>query len=316
MDFVSQITRDDAEVLIPVEEVPEIIQGMTQASVFMQNARRLRNMNSAESELKVLDGLPQAYFVDGDNGMIQATNLKWKGVRIYAEKIACIVPLSDNVLSDSTYDIWGEARPKIAEALAVTFDRATLAGIAAPDRWPPGIIPLATAAGHTASLASFSADEDMALYEALLGEQGIVAMLEELGYDPNGWIAKLTMKSKLRSVKDENKMPVFNRIMQDRTRYELDGLPIQFPKNKPFGSSDALAVTGDWSEAVWSMRADIRYKVFDAGSLQDIAGNTILNLLQQDQQAMRVVMRIGWALPIPVTRDNPDQACPFAVLTP
>lgn len=154
MPYDNQITRDDAEALIPSEEVPEIIQGMTQSSVFMQNARRLRDMNTSESELKVLDGLPQAYFVDGDNGLVQSTNMKWKNVRIYAETLACIVPVSENVLSDSNYDIWGEVRPKIVEALAVTFDRATFAGIAAPDRWPSGIIPLATAAGHTASLAS------------------------------------------------------------------------------------------------------------------------------------------------------------------
>lgn len=315
-NFSDILNRADMEVLVPPEQSREIQQRPEEMSSFLTLARRLPNMATDKNELKVLDSLPVAYFVDGDNGLIQTTKMKWKGVYVYAEKIACIVPISDNCLSDSNYDIWGEAVPKIREAIGLVVDVAAYTGANKPDRWPQAIIPGAIAAGNNVSLAAFSGSGAMALFDATLGENGLVAKLEADGFMPNGHVAVTSMKSKYRSVKDENKQPVFHRVMQDKTRFELDGEPILFPKTKPFSASDALQISGDFSEAVWSMRSDMKYQLFDSGSLQDIAGNTVLNLLQQDQIAMRVIIRLGWALPNPVNRENENNSTryPFGVL--
>jgi len=59
--------------------------------------------------------------------------------------------------------------------------------------------------------------------------------------------------------------------------------------------------------------------VIEAGAvIDDGAGNILFNLAQQDMVALRVVMRLGWALPNPVNRVNPNAATryPFAILEP
>ena len=50
------------------------------------------------------------------------------------------------------------------------------------------------------------------------------------------------------------------------------------------------------------VRQDITYKVFDQGVISDTEGNVVYNLMQQDAQAMRVVMRVGFAVANPLTR--------------
>ena len=59
-------------------------------------------------------------------------------------------------------------------------------------------------------------------------------------------------------------------------------------------------------------------KILDQGVIQDPATKEIVyNLAQQDMIALRVVFRMGWALPNPATRLNEDRTgCAFAYLEP
>jgi hypothetical protein len=58
------------------------------------------------------------------------------------------------------------------------------------------------------------------------------------------------------------------------------------------------------------------WKLFTEGVISDENGKVILNLMQQDSKAMRVVMRLGWAVPNPLHSLRPDrEGYPFAVLT-
>ena len=59
-------------------------------------------------------------------------------------------------------------------------------------------------------------------------------------------------------------------------------------------------------------------KILDQGVIQDPVTNEIVyNLAQQDMIALRVVFRMGWALPNPATRIDEDRTgCAFAYLEP
>ena len=59
-------------------------------------------------------------------------------------------------------------------------------------------------------------------------------------------------------------------------------------------------------------------KILDQGVIQDPATKDIVyNLAQQDMIALRIVFRMGWALPNPATRLNEDRTgCAFAYLEP
>lgn len=322
MPFNDVISRNDAAVLIPTETSREIIKHVAEMNPLLQLARRLPNMGSSQRTIPVQSALATAYFVNGDTGLKQTTDLSWDNVTVTAEEIAAIVPIPDAVLDDAAYDIWGEVRPAVEEALSIVITNAILYGTNIPASWTTGlgaagILARATAAGNVVSAANY-AD----LYEAIMGEtaagvDGLLMRIEADGFMATGHIASTAMRGRLRNIRDLNGVPLFTRSMQDTTRYALDGEPIFFPTDGTINDATSWMFSGDWSKLVYAMRQDITYKVLTEAVIQDAAGNIVYNLAQQDMVALRVVMRMGVALPNPINRVNQVAAtrCPFGVLT-
>ena len=63
--------RSAVEALIREQIVSTIFQDAPKQSAFMGMARKLPNMTSKQTRIRVLDFLPTAYWVDGDTGMKQ-----------------------------------------------------------------------------------------------------------------------------------------------------------------------------------------------------------------------------------------------------
>lgn len=305
--------RADVEALIREQIVSTIFQDAPKQSVFMGMARKLPNMTSKQTRIRVLDFLPTAYWVDGDTGMKQTTRQAWDNVYLTAGELAVIVPIPESVFDDAEMDIMGEITPRVNEAIGQKVDAAIIFGDNRPREWQADIITLARQAGNNVAPAS---GKDY--YDLTLGENGVFAKVENDGYAVTGAIAPMTFKSKLRGLRDANKQPIFMHSMQDSTRYTLDGVPIQFPENGSFMGNIAQLVVGNFSQAVYAIRQDITVKILDQGVIQDPVSKEIeYNLAQQDMIALRVVFRMGWALPNPATRLNEDRTgCAFAYLEP
>lgn len=322
MPYTNVIDRTDAAALIPTDTSREIIKSVVEINPLMNLARRLPNIPTSQRTMPVQSALATAYFVNGDTGLKQTTSLNWSNVSITAEELAVIVPVPEAVLDDAEYDIWGEIRPALSEAFSVAITEAVLYGTNIPASWTAslgaaGLFARATAAGHVVSAANY-AD----LYEAIMAESsdgvpGLLMTLEADGFMATGHIASTAMRGRFRGVRDLNGVPIFKASMQDVTRYELDGAPIYFPTDGTINDDVSWMFTGDWTQLVYAFRQDITYKMLDQAVIQDAAGNIVYNLAQQDMVALRAVMRLGWALPNPINRQNQDAASrlPFAVLT-
>lgn len=307
----SIIDRSGAESLIPEERAREIIQGVVARSAVLTRGRRLPNMSSRTYKMPVLDMLPLAYFVNGDTGRKKTTKMMWDKKFIVAEEIAVIVPIPETVLDDSEYDIWAEVRPRIEEAFGKVIDGAVLFDENKPDSWRDGLVASATAAGATVTLGS--ADN---LYDKIMGENGVIAKVEDSGFFVTGHMADISMRAKLRGLKDEIGQPIFKSDMQTSTSYSLDGSPMIFPNNGSFDKAQALMISGDFSQLVYSIRQDITFKLFTEGVIQNTDGTIAYNLMQQDMVALRAVMRIGWEIPNPINAQKTDKTkrFPFAVM--
>lgn len=305
------IDRTGADSLIPEEKAVEIIQGVVAESAVLSRGRKLANMSSKTYKMPVLDMLPLAYFVNGDTGQKKTTNMAWDKKFIVAEEIAVIVPIPEAVLDDSAYDIWGEVKPRISEAFGKVIDSAVLFGENKPDSWRDGVVATATAANKVVTLA-----EGDNLYDKIMSENGVIAQVENSGYFVNGHMADISMRAKLRGLKDTTGNPLFKSDMQGGTNYTLDGSSMNFPNNGAFDKSQALMISGDFSQLVYSIRQDITFKLFTEGVVQNTDGSIAYNLMQQDMVALRAVMRLGWELPNPINSVQKDKAkrCPFAVL--
>jgi HK97 family phage major capsid protein len=321
--FDSLVARGDAAPFIPEDGVNQLFRGVSEKSVFLALANQLRAMNTSEMKLKVLSALPTIYFVGergrsaGDNtfsALKQTTEMAWANKFVYAEEMAVLVPIPNNVLADAETDLWEEIKPEIETALAAKIDAATFlgtAGVDVPSLWPSGIYNQMPAA-HKIGLNT-AGD----LYDHVMGEGGVISVVEEDGYFVNGHVAALGMRAKLRGLRDSaTGQPLFRSDMQGPTQYSLDGEPMYFPRHGLFNGIDVLDICGDWSQAVYSIRSDVNFEVFDTGVITDGAGVIQFNLLQEDMSALRVTFRMGWQLPNPINRVNPNEATryPFASL--
>ena len=125
------------------------------------------------------------------------------------------------------------------------------------------------------------------------------------------------MRAKLRGLKDKSDRPLFLSSMQNAGNYSLDGSAIQFPRNGAFDKTQALMISGDFSQLVYSIRQDITFKLFTEGVVQNPDGSIAYNLMQNDMVALRAVMRLGWEIPNPVNGLEKDKSkrFPFAAIT-
>lgn len=308
---MSMISRENAEALIQQQLFGVIVQDAPKASAFMSMAKRLQSMTAKQARMRVLDVLPVAYFVNGDTGFKKTSRQAWENVWIEAEECAVIVPIPEAVFDDADFDIFAEVNPRIVEAIGALVDGATFFNVNKPASWRMGIVQTALQAGNNVSVG-----DD--LYTSLLGENGVFDKVESAGYSVTGAIARTGFKAKLRDIRDGAERPIFLSNMQQAPGYTLDGVPIQFPENGAFDSSYAQLIVGDWSKAVYSIRQDVTVKILTEGVIQDESTKEIVyNLAQQDMIALRVVFRMGWALPNPARRLDTDRiTVPFAYLEP
>ena len=333
-DYNNIVTRSGVSNLIPTEYAKEIIQTAVEGSFCLPMMTRLNDMPTKIRQLPVMSLYPTAYFLANEagetatdqsyiDGLKKTTKQNWTYSTITAEELATIVPIPAAVIDDAAsggYDIWGEVGPRLSEAIAKTIDAAIIHGTNKPTSWPDGIVTGATSASQTidksSSVGSGLTFAD--LYDAVLGEGGLYALVEADGYDVNGVVGALSQKAALRGLRSSDGVPILQTDITSPTKFALAGVPIAFPKNGALNSAAALPIAGDWSKAVYSWRQDIEFKIFDSGVITNDSGAVIFNLMQQDMLAMRVTCRLGWALPNPENQVQTTDGSryPFAVLVP
>ena len=305
------VTRENASPLIKPEESNEIIQAVVESSTALKLMNRLPNMGTNVREYPIMDSYPMAGFVDGDAGLKMTTNMKWSKDKIVAEEIAAIVAVPDNVAADADYDIFAQMKPRLVEAAGKVIDAAIFFGTNKPTAWRAGIVPAAvTAQNNVAATADIVTD--------VFGEGGLIAKVEEDGYFPESIVSAISMRAKLRGLKDKDDRPLFMENLHQGAQYTLAGMGMEFPRNGAFDATQALMVTGDWSQAVYAIRQDVTFDVFTSGVVSDADGKVIYNLMQNDMKAIRMVIRLGWNILNPVNAVNPDgtKRFPFAVYQP
>ncbi len=309
---MSYIERSDVSGLIPEPVAKEIFQGVVENSAVLRMGRKLPNMTAKTLSINVLDMLPLAYWVDGDTGFKQTSSQAWEKKKLYAEELAVIIPIPEAVLADANYDIWAEVKPRIVEAMGQRIDEAVLFGTGAPSTWRQCIVDTAVNAGCSTTLGTD-------LFQDIMGEGGVIAKAEESGYLPTGIMSAVKMRAKLRGLTDRNGQPIFLSGMQDRSRFTLDGIPMDFPMNDCWEENRALMIVGDFDQLVYSIRQDVTYKVLTETAIVDPSTRAVLySLAQQDMVALRAVMRLGWEIPNPISayRATLEDYSPFAVLLP
>lgn len=300
--FTDIISRDPSQdPLIPEPVAREVIQETVTASAMLSLGQRV-TMSTAKTRQPVLSALPNAYWVSGDTGLKQTTAQDWENLELVAEELAVIVPVPEAYISDSQVPIWEQVRPRLAEAIGRAVDQACLFGVNKPASWTsPSIVDGAIAANNTVTNA------DLALGVSSAGQK-----LAKQGYSINGFAAAPGQQWSLIGLRSNEGVPIYTPSLSAGQPSGLFGFPLNEVNNGSWDESKAKLVAGDWRKAIVGVRQDITFKIFDQGVITDADGKVLLNLMQQDSVAMRVVFRVGYAVANPVTALEGDKSKRFA----
>jgi HK97 family phage major capsid protein len=324
-DYTDIVARNSGgtDALIPEPLAAEIIQELPKQSAALSLMRRV-NLSTKTQRMPVLDVLPLAYFVNGDTGMKQATTQAWKNITLVVEEIATIVPVPEAYLDDAAVPIWSEVQPRMVEALGALIDGATLFGQNKPSTWGTDIYTAAHAAGNIVQDGftddGTTAADDFGVSIAALGD-----LMANTGYNMNGFAGRPGLGWRMMGLRSSGSgVPIYmpNANLSEGIRGgdpTLYGYPIAMVDNGSWDATKAQVLGGDWTKAIIGVRQDITFKMFDQGVISNDSGQVILNLLQQDAVAMRLVMRLAYATVNPATIQNRNktitQRFPFGVVT-
>jgi HK97 family phage major capsid protein len=314
MPYNNIISRSDATALIPEDVASDIIKRLPQQSAAMALFRRV-TMSRAQQRMPVMAALPVSYFVNGDTGLKQTTEVGWTNKYLNVEEIACIVPVPEAVLDDAAFDIWGETRPFIVEAVGRTLDAAIFFGVNKPASWPADIVAAATTAGNVVT-----AGTNAAAAGGITGDiSATMATVEDDGFDVSGIAAARKFKGLLRQARSttgEQLTGVDPGSETQQAPSSIYGVPISYPLRGlwPAGAAAAELIAGDFSEGILGIRQDLTWKILDQAVIQDGAGVIQYNLAQQDSVALRVVLRVAWEVANTPQPEAVATPYPFAVL--
>lgn len=292
MPYNNLTSRTEAAALIPEDVSNEMIRRATDDSAALNLFRRVP-VSRAQTRFPVLSALPVAYWVNGDTGLKQTTEVNWANKYLNIEELATIMPVPDSVLADVEVNVWDEAMPYLTEAFYRALDASVFFGANAPASFPTNVSAAAAAAGNTVTEAATAAQG------GIFGDiDNALALLEADGFDPNGVVAARSLRGRLRSSRNSQG----DRLDRDRVSGGLDqfdGSPVIYPMRGlwPAGGgagTNVRAIVGDWSNFVIGVRQDITVKVLDQAVITDNTNAIIYNLPQQDMTALRLTFRVGW----------------------
>lgn len=313
MPFTDVVDRPAAAALIPIEQAREIIQLLPTQSAVLRNANRAPNMAAHQRQVPVLSVLPLAYFVSGDGGLKQTTRTGWEGLMLTAEEIAVLVPVHQSVFDDSAYPLWDQIRPQLVAAIGRTLDAAVFFGTNKPPSWPVAVDPAARATTPAGSLVVTRGNRP-AEEGGVSGDlSDLYAAVERKGYEVSGLVLNPTYRGFLRMART-----TFGSQLDELIGGNVYGFTPDFSLRGvwPNGANVTEGFAGDFSQMILAIREDISWMVADQGVISDDTGKVLINLLQQDSVALRVVFRVAVQIAQPVTPEVGAKASryPFAVI--
>lgn len=288
MPYNNVISRSEVQALVQEQVSSIMLGGLENASGALNLFTRL-NVPTNQTRFPVLSALPTAYFVSGDTGVKQTTEANWANKYLDVEEIAAIVPVPDAVLADANFDIFGNVRPLLENAIARTLDAAIFFGVNKPASWPTDVVAAAVAAGNVIARGTATPTEGGIAEDV----NQLIGTLEADGYQPTGFVANGTVRSRLRGARDAN-----GQLLLDVNGgvSNIWGLPTVYPMAGlwPTGLNAAEVIALQRENFVIGVRQDFTVTVHTEGVITDGAGAIQYNLMQQDMTAIRIVFRAGW----------------------
>ncbi|AUX83156.1 major capsid protein [Microbacterium phage Redfield] len=316
---MADISRADALALLATQELDSIIKPETQSSAAL-SAFRTTRMSAGVTRQPVLASLPTAGWVTDSNssdasGVKPTSKVTWGNKELIAEEMAVIIPVHENTIADSKFDLWGEVRPLVAQEFGRVLDDAVFFGINKPATWlDPALVPGAIAAENyivEGFLPDGTASIDLAddINEAF-------GLVEDDEFDVNVAFTGRFLRRRLRGLRDADNAPIYlDALRSDGNTASVYGQDLHYIKNGGWHRDEALMLVGDRDKVVIGIREDVQVKLLDQATLG--TGVNQINLAERDMVALRFKFRVAFATAYSTARIGGSASdYPFAVITP
>ncbi|MDU2591705.1 MAG: phage major capsid protein [Paeniclostridium sordellii] len=276
--------KDELQGFVPVEQAKDIMKEIARGSSILRLSNA-KPMTSDTKKFPVMTDGPGAYWV-GEGERIKTTKAGWIYPEMKAKKLAVIIPVTKEKLKDTTINVFEELKPDIAEAFYKAIDAACLFGTNSP--FAKNIFNSAvTAQNFIVDGTSKTLDLDVS---------DTMALIEDSGFDVNGFVANNGIKNRLRKLRDADGNQLFVNGVNEKEFYNE---PIEFSRNGAWDKTKAEIIAADWSKSLVGIRDGLEYEILKEATLQgtlDEDGKP-LSLAEQDMIGIKATMRLGF-LPI------------------
>ena len=276
--------KDELSGFVPVEQATEIMKDVARGSSILRLSK-VSQMESDTKKIPVMTEGPGAYWV-GEGERIQTSKAGWIYPELKAKKLAVIIPVTKEKLNDATVDVFNELKEPIAEAFYKAIDAAGFFGTNSP--FAKNIMNCVETSGNKITLGT-NETLDLDVSDAM-------ALIEEDGYDVNGFAARIGVKNSLRKLRDANNNQLFVEGVNGKEFYSQ---PIEFSRNGAWDKTKAELIGADWDKSLVGIREGIEYEILKEATLEgtlDADGKPI-SLAEQDLIAIKATMRLAY-LPI------------------
>lgn len=276
--------KDELSGFVPVEQATEIMKDVARGSSILRLSK-VSEMKSDTKKVPVMVEGPGAYWV-GEGERIKTSKAGWIYPELKAKKLAVIIPVTKEKLNDTTIAVFEELKEPMSEAFFKAIDAAGFFGINSP--FAKNIMNCVETSGNKIEIGT-NATLDLDVSDAM-------ALVEEDGYDVNGFAAKIGIKNSLRKLRDSNGNQLFVDGVNGREFYSQ---PIEFSRNGAWDKTKAEIIGADWDKSLVGIREGIEYEILKEATLEGTkwTDGKPLSLAEQDMIAIKATMRLAY-LPI------------------
>ncbi len=284
---LSETVFEAGGAIVPEEYVAEVIDLLAAKAVVRSLGVETVPMNSGSMTLPFLAQGSSASYV-GENQNIAKSEPQFGQLQLSAKKLAALVPISNDLLRDSSPSADNIVRNDLVRSLTLREDLAFIRDDGTEYK-PKGMRHWAdaghvfgrTKAGAAATLAEITADLGKAVR---LLEEANVAMMRP------GWIFPPRVKWHLMLIRDGNGNPVFKGEMEKGTLLTYPyRTTTQIPSNLGAGADESEVYFADFSGLVIGENTQLLIDVFPGGAYHD--GTNVVSGISLDQTLMRAIAR-------------------------
>lgn len=293
------LLKENLQGFVPQLQATDIIRLAVRGSAILRLSR-VEMIESDNKKFPVMSKGVGAYWVE-EGEKIQTSKPDWIFPQITVKKLAVIVPVTNEKMSDTTINVFNEVRPYIAEAFATAIDKACIFGVDSP---------------FARNFYDATMENGMAIAVGTnnkldLDISDVMALIEEKGFDASAFAADISFKNSLRKLRDGNGNQLYFQGASNNLDYDtLYSMPIDFCRSSAWDKTKAIALCGDFRNySIVGIRSQIEYKILEEATLTTVTTNDgkPLSLAERDLIAIRATMRLGF---LPVKEEA------FAILVP